>query len=61
MPVEIKELVIRTVIEKGAEQARGDEAGSSAAAAPGDPGDTEAIVQACVRQVMHILTRNKER
>ncbi len=46
---------------EGAEQARGDEAGSSAAAAPGDPGDTEAIVQACVRQVMHILTRNKER
>ncbi len=61
MPVEIKELVIRTVIGKGAEQTHDEETGGSAAASQRDPGGTEAIVQECVRQVMRILARNKER
>lgn len=61
MPVEIKELVIRAVIGKGTDGTRDEEAGGSATAPPGEPGVTEEIVQACVRQVMHILTRNKER
>jgi hypothetical protein len=61
MSVEIKELVIRAVIGKGTGEARDEEAGGSDAAPLGEPGLTDEIVQVCVRQVMHILARNKER
>ena len=62
MPVEIKELVIRTVIGKGTEEAHDEETdGSLAAVSLSDPGGTEEIVQECVQQVMKILARNKER
>ena len=61
MPVEIKELVIRTVIGEGAEGAHDENTGDSANASSSEPGVTEEIVQACVRQVMQILARNKER
>lgn len=64
MPVEIKELVIRAVVDQGAAEpvgGEGNEPPGPAAAAPSDPGCTEEIVQACVRQVMRILRRNKER
>lgn len=55
MPVEIKELVIRAVVEKERESQEG---------APGlqTAGDeTDAIVEACVRQVLRILKKSKER
>lgn len=55
MPVEIKELVIRAVIESG-------ERGRSRSRTPTDPAaGGDAIVDACVRQVMKILERSKER
>ncbi len=55
MPIEIKELVIRAVVETGARPDR--EAG-----APGETASSnEAIVEACVRQVMKILRKSKER
>ncbi|MFN0195034.1 MAG: DUF5908 family protein [Aestuariivirga sp.] len=61
MPVEIKELVIRTVVDSGGAEPRSG-GGSSASAAPsGDAGRTEEIVQECVRQVLRVLARNKER
>jgi hypothetical protein len=62
MPVEIKELVIRAVVKAAKDPM--DEAGGSAeaaAAAPRDAAGTEDIVQECVRQVLHILARKKER
>ncbi len=59
MTVEIKELVIRAVAEPGspAPRARRDEA------RPGSDPDAErdALVAACVRQVLEVLRRDKER
>lgn len=59
MPVEIKELVIRTVVGRSAEEPH-DEASPAAAAAHGAE-DAEQIVQECVRQVLRILAKDKER
>ena len=62
MPVEIKELVIRTVVGQAAEPGDDDAGGSPAAAASlSDSGGSEEIVQECVRQVLRILARNHER
>ena len=53
MPVEIKELVIRTVVQQEDAQMPGG---------GGDGGgDQDAIVEACVRQVLQILKNSKER
>ena len=56
MPVEIKELVIRAVVDHGG--GRGLDGGNGG---QGDPDDTESIVQACVRQVLRILEKKRER
>ena len=55
MPVEIRELVIRAVTTLEAEEAQ-DAPQVQAAAA-----DQEAIIQECVRQVLRILQKSKER
>ena len=55
MPVEIKELIIRAVAERDTERS---------ARAPGLPmagEEKDALVNACVRQVLRILKRSKER
>jgi len=52
MPVEIRELIIRAVVD-----ARQTAAASDTAAAP----DREALVQACVEEALRILRRKKER
>ena len=55
MPVEIKELIIRAVAERDPE---------SSSRAPGMPMASEekdALVNACVRQVLRILKNSKER
>ena len=55
MPVEIKELIIRAVAEEARESAEG---------APGSEmanDEKDAIIEACVRQVLRILKRSKER
>jgi hypothetical protein len=57
MPIEIKELVIRTVVSQGA---AGPLDKDAAAAAPG-AGGAEEIVQECVRQVLRILAKDRER
>jgi hypothetical protein len=62
MPIEIKELVIRAVVAQEADPLQ--DAGSSvsaAAASPGTDAATEDIIQECVRQVLRILEKNKER
>lgn len=51
MPVEIKELVIRTMV---ADDDESEEGGSSAV-------DENEIVEECVRQVLVILNRKNER
>lgn len=53
MPVEIKELVIRAVVSPPSQPA------SNRRNAHGE--GKEAIVEACVRQVMRILRKSKER
>ena len=55
MPVEIKELIIRAVAVGGEEK--------SSSASPSQVTDTdkEAIVAACVRQILQILKRSRER
>ena len=60
MPVEIKELVIRTLVGKGAAGPESDAAEGPGAAAPADAG-TEELVQECVRQVLRILEKHRER
>jgi len=62
MPIEIKELVIRVVLGDEDPSGRGASEGvaSSAAAAP-DAAAQQAIVQECVRQVLQILARERER
>ena len=59
MPVEIKELVIRTVVndaEAGAHDKKPAMSTGSAGSA-----DTQAIIQECVHQVLTILDRKRER
>jgi hypothetical protein len=59
MPVEIRELVIRATVREAdqakTETARSDVGGGS------DAFDTTALVEECVRQVLKILRREKER
>lgn len=56
MPVEIKELIIRAVVNPGTGHEPG-EAGDGR----GAPDKRDAIVQACVRQVLRILEKSRER
>ena len=63
MPIEIKELVIRAVVGAPEDGASGD-ADRPAAAASGPGGaalDLDEVVQECVRQVLRILARERER
>ena len=53
MPVEIRELVIRAVVDPSAGKA-------DAASTPKDA-DREALIQACVEEVLRILRREKGR
>lgn len=57
MPVEIRELIIRAVVVPG------DEDGGARAPAEADApeADRAALVQECVRQVLKILERSRER
>lgn len=59
MPIEIKELVIRVTLDQDAVRGA-SEVEASPAAAP-DAGTQQAIVQECVRQVLQILARERER
>ena len=63
MPIEIKELVIRAVVGAPEDGASGD-ADRPAATANGPGGaalDLDEVVQECVRQVLRILARERER
>jgi hypothetical protein len=55
MPVEIKELVIRAVTTAATEESE------SASPAHTTPDDREALIQECVRQVLRMLRKIKER
>jgi hypothetical protein len=59
MPVEIKELVIRTVVDETKNGSDNDEApdsnGSCCCA------DSETLINECVHQVLNILARKNER
>lgn len=57
MAVEIKELIIRAVVEYPQEP----NAGNGEATETASHADQEAIVQACVRQVLKILNRSNKR
>lgn len=61
MPVEIRELVIRTVVREAGAVPFGEESLPAAAAAARDGGAAEQTVQECVRQVLRILATMKER
>lgn len=63
MPVEIRELVIRTVVRAPTAEAA-DEGVPVAESGPAEverAESTEAVVQECVRQVMRILEAKRER
>ena len=55
MPVEIKELIVRAVATEARSGAE------PAAPAPTSEEAQQALVEACVRQVLKILKRSKER
>jgi len=64
MPVEIKELVIRAVVQPEAGSANGHptaEPGATTQGAGVDPEEREAIVAAAVKEVLRILKASKER
>jgi Family of unknown function (DUF5908) len=55
MPVEIKELIIRAVaVDESVEGLEQSDLRS-------EPADKEALIEECVRQVLKILKRSKER
>jgi hypothetical protein len=54
MPVEIKELIIRAVV-------KAEDESSEAPALRDTTQDQDAIIQECVRQVLRILKKMKER
>jgi len=55
MPVEIKELIIRAIADKSADADR------APAGLTGPSVDQEAIIRACVKQVMRIMKKSRER
>lgn len=55
MPIEIKELLIKAVVEDSASTS----AASSQAAEPG--GGQEDIIEACVEKILEILNEKQER
>lgn len=58
MTVEIKQLIIRAVVES-----RHDPVGAAEASTPGraPPEDRQALVAACVREVLRQLERSRDR
>lgn len=64
MPIEIRELVIRTVVggdnPAPSSSANGSPGGGGTTPAPGSP-SFDALVQECVRQVMLALSRERDR
>lgn len=65
MPVEIRELIIRAVVDDGNDR-RGGGSSRQQAAEPAPVReaaypDTDALVEECVRQVLKILKKNGER
>lgn len=63
MPIEIKELVIRTQVSapEAAPRQEGEADPGGRSAAPASLPDTEVLVQECIRQVLQILARQRER
>jgi hypothetical protein len=61
MPIEIRELVIRAVTTMEHEDTEDSPDGESPRPTRGSMDGTEAIVQECVRQVLRILRKEKER
>ncbi|MCA9693554.1 MAG: DUF5908 family protein [Nannocystaceae bacterium] len=59
MPVEIKELVISVSVRGGPDEPRAP--APARAVAPTDHDERAALVQECVREVMAILRRERER
>jgi hypothetical protein len=60
MPVEIRELVIRAVVTAEREKSR-PAAEDESSPVSASHAQTEAIIQECVRQVLRILNKQKER
>ena len=62
MPVEIKELVIRAVVVKKADDSKGHVSKAAKAAATHNIGtQQDALVDECVAEVMRLLRRSRER
>jgi hypothetical protein len=62
MPVEIRELVIRTTVSSSPPAESLGESSMGSAVSRGDGGEgTDAIVQACVREVLRVLRQGRER
>ncbi len=60
MPVEIRELVIRTIVTSSREE-DDDESLRGLSRSSASVSDQDAVVQECVRQVLRILRKERER
>ena len=61
MPVEIRELIIRTVVEPRSEASSAADSRVQPPTASPPVDDAADLVQACVREVLRILAAQKER
>jgi hypothetical protein len=61
MPIEIKELIIKAKVSESGTSTANEHEGVGSRIGAGDADSVEAIVQACVRQVLAILARDAER
>jgi hypothetical protein len=61
MPIEIRELVIKTSVQDGGQAQTANSGAGSSGGASGGSGDQDAIVAACVEQVLAILKERAER
>ncbi len=63
MPIEIRELVIRSVLAPSPDEGGPGRQPGGADGAPAQPAapDMDALVQECVRQVLLVLARERER
>lgn len=61
MPIEIRELIIRTIVEDAPQASTGGTGGTASTPGGSSGGDNTSLVEQCVEKVLEILKQQKER
>ncbi|GEM_PF-1378497 len=61
MPIEIKELIVRAVVETGEDKQHEDSSSASGTCAEISEEKMEMMIEMCIEQVMEILREKEER